>query len=856
MERSAAVKILARATKAAREVLRKVGASVAHQVRSARVKKTYDPDQPRDDRGEWTSGGTWQGQPTKYSSDEAIARLNTLPKITGEGRWFDPSLGGSDFGPEVSVRDAGFTRVNRIVGMKADEKSVDAVLPLKSIEIYQPQVTVAKTEEYIKNPPSDKISVAGEVQSDGSVRWTAASGTHRLVAAAMVGVDSIPARVQIYGKTGRLFSKKRARELIGDLGLGKLAKAKKSKRPPPVSIEPPDPVDPDDVVATDFDLSDLDDLQDDFTDALEAMSVDAGIELLGQVGLDDDEDIVNQVSERAVIAAREQAGELISQVDESTRNMIRDVIADALEDNVGTDELADRIAQSAAFDDDRATLIAHTEVRDANERGVVNGLRAARDAGNNVKKYILLGPNPCEICQENADAGAIDIDEVFPSGDSEPTFHPRCECSVSAVIAEDEDVTTEDEDEDAGDDVIEALARIAKGYDEPRDDRGRWTSGGGKNWSLGDKREERLSDTDFIAVKKEIQDKFVSAIRAELPEGTTLQVGKWGNDLSSTWQLGVTIRHDFGSANARVWLDRQGNVTLQQHDISLDTGARGKGLGGAMVAALVNGYKALGAGKDSVYIHVNTNEPFWDHMRDLHGVFKFAQLVKRNVSDEDRDDRGRWTSGNKEDLPAHIQALRIPPAWKDVTYAKDPSADLLVTGHDAKGRSQAIYSSRFAQSQAAAKFARVQELASKFDAIKSENDANLKSRDLATRDSAAALRLIMSTGLRPGSDDDTGAEKKAYGATTLEGRHVVGEGDEMRLQFVGKKGVDQDVAVPAGLRRDVRARADAAGSGGGGSCFRTPMTPHCVTTSRRSTEEIFTPKISARRSGRRRRPMP
>ena len=55
--------------------------------------------------------------------------------------------------------------------------------------------------------------------------------------------------------------------------------------------------------------------------------------------------------------------------------------------------------------------------------------------------------------------------------------------------------------------------------------------------------------------------------------------------------------------------------------------------------------------------------------------------------------------------------------------------------------------------------------------------------------------LIMTTGIRPGSEDDTGAEKKAYGATTLEGRHVVESPDGVRLQFVGKEGVWHDHLV-------------------------------------------------------------
>jgi DNA topoisomerase-1 len=53
----------------------------------------------------------------------------------------------------------------------------------------------------------------------------------------------------------------------------------------------------------------------------------------------------------------------------------------------------------------------------------------------------------------------------------------------------------------------------------------------------------------------------------------------------------------------------------------------------------------------------------------------------------------------------------------------------------------------------------------------------------------------MTTGVRPGSEGDTGAEKKAFGATTLVGDHVVVDGDSVRLKFVGKKGVNLDIEV-------------------------------------------------------------
>lgn len=36
---------------------------------------------------------------------------------------------------------------------------------------------------------------------------------------------------------------------------------------------------------------------------------------------------------------------------------------------------------------------------------------------------------PCEICEENQAEGWIDSEDVYPSGDDGPPFHPNCVCA-------------------------------------------------------------------------------------------------------------------------------------------------------------------------------------------------------------------------------------------------------------------------------------------------------------------------------------------------------------------------------------------------------------------------------------------
>lgn len=208
-------------------------------------------------------------------------------------------------------------------------------------------------------------------------------------------------------------------------------------------------------------------------------------------------------------------------------------------------------------------------------------------------------------------------------------------------------------------------------------------------------------------------------------------------------------------------------------------------------------------------------------LREHHGV-EVAGRAMINAFDPDqpRDEQGQWTETGavamrhgmisisrkgegkeakwktKEgDLPEHAKKLGIPPAWKDAHVNPDPKADLQAVGMDAKGRVQRIYSEQFVQRQAEKKFTRISLLQEKRDKIFKSTDEGMKSEDQKTRESAHVLKLIQHTGIRPGSESETGADKQAYGATTLEGRHVHVTPDGVRLRFVGKKGVDLDIPV-------------------------------------------------------------
>lgn len=149
-------------------------------------------------------------------------------------------------------------------------------------------------------------------------------------------------------------------------------------------------------------------------------------------------------------------------------------------------------------------------------------------------------------------------------------------------------------------------------------------------------------------------------------------------------------------------------------------------------------------------------------------------------------------------VPAYLKSVRIPPAWEDVMVSDTENADVYATGVDAAGRLQRLYSPQFTAKSAANKYRRIEAMIQEKEAIRSEIELDIKSRTLSPKDREAAivLYLIYETGIRPGSNTDTRAQVKAYGATTIQLRHIkITSEKRVRLQFTGKKGVRQNVLV-------------------------------------------------------------
>lgn len=270
-------------------------------------------------------------------------------------------------------------------------------------------------------PQTPAKKSAGDIVPD-DLKKTGSKKNFRKIHIASLERKSIVAAKEKAAKTARKYLAAAKRDVMRDIHVHGARFSKDSS-------------DPADRISLSVDLSALEDLSTEIKPIIEEVADEAGKLTLGSLGVDE-EDLVNQVYQRAVDYADSRSAELVTQITDTTRERLREIIAQGLEDNIGRQAIADQIEadQSGLFSEDRAQLIADYEVGSANGVGSLEGLEQAEEAGVEVMKEWYPDAEACPICTMNADAGPIPLDQEFPSGDDAPLAHPNCECSLLGIV--------------------------------------------------------------------------------------------------------------------------------------------------------------------------------------------------------------------------------------------------------------------------------------------------------------------------------------------------------------------------------------------------------------------------------------
>ena len=201
-----------------------------------------------------------------------------------------------------------------------------------------------------------------------------------------------------------------------------------------------------------LDFSGWDELRQALEPMLIGVSEDGVAVGFNQIGVVPDSDLTDQVNAKATAWAKQRAADMVGMtvdddgtlvanpdpemaITESTRDMLRGDIAQAIEDGLSTDELAGQLSDSYAFSSDRAQRIARFEVAQADVEG---NLTAYRDSGVVKGKEWALGSEheDDDECDDAAAMGVVDLDSDF-GGIGDPPAHPNCECDVYPVLADD-----------------------------------------------------------------------------------------------------------------------------------------------------------------------------------------------------------------------------------------------------------------------------------------------------------------------------------------------------------------------------------------------------------------------------------
>lgn len=159
-----------------------------------------------------------------------------------------------------------------------------------------------------------------------------------------------------------------------------------------------------------------------------------------------------------------------------------------------------------------------------------------------------------------------------------------------------------------------------------------------------------------------------------------------------------------------------------------------------------------------------------------------------------------------------LNAIALPPAYREAWFCADPNGHILATGLDDKGRKQYRYHPDFRAEREAEKFDGCATFGRLLPKVRKRVARDLAGRTL-TRDRAVAsvVRLLDVGAIRVGNEQYS-KSNKSFGATTLRQRHAEVTGKTLKLKFRAKSGVLREMAVTdAHLARLVRRMQDLPG---------------------------------------------
>lgn len=159
-----------------------------------------------------------------------------------------------------------------------------------------------------------------------------------------------------------------------------------------------------------------------------------------------------------------------------------------------------------------------------------------------------------------------------------------------------------------------------------------------------------------------------------------------------------------------------------------------------------------------------------------------------------------------------LNAVGMPPAYRDCWFCPVPHGHIQAIGYDDRGRKQYRYHPDFRAAREAEKYRGCALFGRALPRLRARIEADLSTRGLRKeRTIAAVVRLLDLAKVRVGNEQYATANK-SFGATTLRRRHVDLTGQKLRLRYRAKSGREHDLTISdRRLLRFVRAMQDLPG---------------------------------------------
>ncbi|QQV78556.1 DNA topoisomerase IB [Sphingomonas aliaeris] len=193
-------------------------------------------------------------------------------------------------------------------------------------------------------------------------------------------------------------------------------------------------------------------------------------------------------------------------------------------------------------------------------------------------------------------------------------------------------------------------------------------------------------------------------------------------------------------------------------------------------------------------IYHDDSEPGITRKKMSHGWGYFAPDGSR-ITDRDEIDR--------------LNAIGLPPAYRDAWFCPNPNGHIQAVGWDEKGRKQYRYHLGFREKRDLEKYDLCAPFGRALPKLRARVEKDLKRRGLGKAAAVAAIVRLLDLGhVRVGNEGYV-KENKSYGATTLRKRHAKLKGQTLKLQYKAKSGKLRTLTITDGsLSRFVKKCSD------------------------------------------------